>query len=360
MRRRWFHVLLPYLLVVLIAGPLALWLHSELESIRGEETLTWKNPWAVLLLAGCALVAWVAFHLRARRAPSFAFSRVGELFMARRGWASHFASLPSVLRVVALGLLAVALARPQTYKTTEREVEGIDIMIVLDLSKSMEERDLRNNRLDAGQRTIRNFLKNRENDRIGLVVFAQAAMTQCPLTLDYNSLDQIVADLAIGDVPEMGTAIGDALALALSSLRRSDALSKVVILLSDGDSNMTSQFDPEEAKELAVKMGVRVFTILLGREGGHRRSAFGRGRYAVNPELLKDIARDTNGLFFRAGDDRELEESFDTVRATLEKTRRRETGKVLSRELFGYFAIPAIILLFLEIGLGLTRWRRFP
>ena len=109
-----------------------------------------------------------------------------------------------------------------------------------------------------------------------------------------------------------------------------------------------------------MKMGVQVFTILLGREGRGMRGPFGRGRYAVNPELLRKIARDTGGLYFRAGDDNELEQSFQTVRETLELTRRRETGKILSKELFAYFAIPAIILIFLELGLGLTRWRRFP
>ncbi len=360
MRRRWFDHVIPYLILILIAGPLALWMVDHIDSARGDETLTWHDPWALLLLGGCLLIAWVGFHLRTSRAPSFAFSRVGELAMARRGFVARLAELPTICRVVALALLAIALARPQTFKTVEREVEGIDIMIVLDLSKSMEERDLRHNRLDAGQRTIRNFLKKRKNDRIGLVVFAQAVMTQCPLTLDYNSLDQIIADLAIGDVPEMGTAIGDALALSLASLRRSKADSRVVILLSDGDSNWTAKFDPREAKDVAKEMGVKVFTILLGREGGQRRGRFGRGRYAVNPELLKEIAEQTGGLYFRAGDDAQLEASFTAVRETLEKSRRRETGKVLSRELFDRFAIAALVLLFLEILLVMTRWRRFP
>ena len=370
MRRRWFDHVIPYLILILIAGPLAMWMVDHVDSARGEETLTWHDPWALLLLGGCLLIAWVGFHLRQSRAPTFAFSRVGELAMGRRGFIARLAELPTILRIVALALLAIALARPQTYRTVEREVEGIDIMIVLDLSKSMEERDLRHNRLDAGQRTIRNFLEKRKNDRIGLVVFAQEVMTQCPLTLDYNSLDQIIADLAIGDVPEMGTAIGDALALALASLRRSKAdrrpgrpssdSSRVVILLSDGDSNWTAKFDPREAKDVAKEMGVKVFTILLGREGGKRRGPFGRGRYAVNPELLKEIAEQTGGLYFRAGDDEQLEASFTAVRETLEKSRRRETSKVLSLELFDRFAIAALVLLFLEIVLVMTRWRRFP
>src|SRR5690606_12532389 len=127
------------------------------------------------------------------------------------------------------------------------------VMIALDLSRSMEERDLGQNRLDAAQRTIREFLAGRASDRVGLVVFAREALLQCPLTLDYRSLDQIVADLAIGDVPEMGTAIGDALGLSLAQLARSAATSKVVILLSDGDSNVVNEMDPHEARALATR-----------------------------------------------------------------------------------------------------------
>jgi Ca-activated chloride channel family protein len=363
MRRRWFDHVVPYVLLAAIGGPLAVIVHRMFRDDVGVETLTWRHPMTVALCASALLLAWVCFHLREHSSPRMAFSRVAELRVPRRGWFHSFLSLPAVLRIIALAFLAIALARPQTYRTTTREVESIDIMLVLDLSKSMEEADLRRNRLDAGQRTIRNFLKNRddsdkrEQDRIGLVVFAAQAMTQGPLTLDYTSLDRIVADLAIGDVPEMGTAIGDALALALRSLERSDSKSKVVILLSDGDSNTATQFAPPEAKELAVTMGVKVFTILLGKED---RDVFGSGRFAVNPELLKEIARDTGGLYFRAGDHRELDASFRKVRETLQKSRRVEHGKVLARELFGDFAWAALFLLLAELLLRFTRWRRFP
>ncbi len=364
MRRRLADQILPYVYVLVIGLPLGFIVYDWFrDGVAGQE-LTWRHPYTLLLGVSAALVAWVSFHLRARSAPSFAYSRVAELRVPRRGWFSYVMTMPAVLRILSLGLMSVALARPQTFRTSLREVESIDIMIVLDLSKSMEERDLRRNRLDAGQRTIRNFLKRRnegdkrEQDRIGLVVFAQQAMTQCPLTLDYKSLDTIVSNLAIGDVPEMGTAIGDALALSLGNLERSDSKSKVVILLSDGDSNWTTQFAPEEAKQLAVKMGVKVFTILLGREDPGA-DIFG-GRYAVNPELLKSIASDTGGMYFRAGDSRELEASFHKVRDTLQKSRRVEKGKVLAAELFPRFLWPVLFLLLLELAMRLTRWRRFP
>lgn len=345
-----------YALLAAVASLCGVWLWREVDALRGNEAVALHDPWALGLWAAAAVAAWFGFHRRAARAATFSFSRVSDAAAVPGGWVARLASLPAVLRVCALALLAIALARPQTYRSEDIEVEGIDIMIVLDLSRSMEERDLLRNRLDAGQRTIREFLRRRKNDRIGLVVFAEQAMLQCPLTLDYKSLDQIVADLAIGDVPEMGTAIGDGLGLALASLRRSDAASKVVILLSDGDSNVDNEMDPIAAKEAAEEMGVRVFTILLGREDAVAR---GGSRYAVNPELLKQIAADTGGMYFRAGDNAALERSFAKVRDTLEKTRRRVTGKVFG-EIFAPFALAALVLLVLELALAMTRWRRFP
>lgn len=351
-------VLVPYLLLVGLGGFMGLGLYIALGHVAGEGPVRWARPWALVLLGGAVLVIWVAFHLRRTRAATMHFSRVGALAATERGLVAQLAGLPDVLRVLAVALLALALARPQTVRTEVVEIEGIDVMIVLDLSKSMEERDLLRNRLDAGQRTIRNFLRSREHDRVGLVVFAEAAMLQCPLTLDYGALDQIVAGQSIGDVPEMGTAIGDALALALASLRRSDARSKVVILLSDGESNVTREFTPREAKDHAVDMGVKVFTILLGRE--EKRPSLLGGRYAVNPALLREIARDTGGMFFRAGNDLELQRSFARVRHTLEKTRRRVQRQIVGAELFPWFLVPAFALLAVELVLRATRWRRYP
>jgi Ca-activated chloride channel family protein len=187
-------------------------------------------------------------------------------------------------------------------------------------------------------------------------------MVQCPLTLDYRSLDQIVANTAIGDVPEKGTAIGDALALGVSALIRSKGddpehpPSKVVILLSDGDSNMRTHFDDEEAKELAVAKGVKVFTMLLGAE----QPGAGMFGHAVNPELLKKIAAATGGMFFRATDQESLDASFSRVRETLQKARRVEVGQVLAHELYPVFLAPALLLLLLEALLRSTRFRRFP
>jgi len=209
------------------------------------EAVEFKSPRAILLVGGGTLVGVLAFHLHRRRSATMGFSHVA--LVRYRGYGAWLADLPAALRVVAVIALGVALTRPETYRVVKHEVDSIDIMLVVDMSKSMEETDMQRDRLDAAQRVMRRFLHKTHNDRVGLVVFGQQAMLSCPLTQDTKLLEQIVSDLAIGDVPELGTAIGDGLALALAQLRRSDAKSKVVILLSDGDTNWVTRFDPDQA-----------------------------------------------------------------------------------------------------------------
>ncbi len=352
---------------LLLASLLALVLGFDwywANEIRGSELLTFRTPGAFLLAGGALLVAIVGLHWQLPRRATFWFSRTEELRVPKPRGFSRFARLPTALRIVALLLMVVALARPQTHTEEARTVEGIDIMFVLDLSKSMEEQDLQRTRLDAGQRTIREFLRQRQGrgDRIGLVVFAQEAMLQSPLTLDYQSLESVVAGLKIGDVPALGTAIGDALGLALASLSRSESASKVVILLSDGDWNKAPYMDPFEARDLSVQMGVRVFTVLLGDEalGKSARRGLGRNQYAMNPELLKNIAEQTGGDHFRAGDDAQLSASFEAIRKSLIKSENRVIGSSPHLELYGLLVWPAFLLLLLELLLRMTRFRSFP
>lgn len=356
--------LVAYLLLVLLLALILGGVWSMASEIRGPEMLRFQTPAALFLCGGALLVALVGLHWQMPRRASFWFSRAAELQRPRIGWVGRFARLPTVLRVIALLLMAIALARPQTHSQEARTVEGIDIMFVLDLSKSMEESDLQRNRLDAGQRTIREFLRKRQGhgDRIGLVVFAKEAMLQCPLTLDYQSLESVVAGLRIGEVPELGTAIGDALGLALASLRRSESASKVVILLSDGDWNKAPYMDPYEALELGVQMGVRVFTVLLGQEDAGKARGIGHAssQYAVNPQVLKQIARDTGGEYFNAGDDAQLSASFEEIRKSLAKSENRVVGSSLHYELYGLLVWPAFLLLLLEFVLRMTRFRSFP
>lgn len=356
MRKVWPHVV-PWLLVVAIGLPLLVYAREHLDELRAGEPIEWRHPLAWLLVLGAVLVGWILFHLRRQRGATFAFTRVDALGRVSRGAAAHLAALPGVLRVLALVAIAAALARPQTYRTIEKSVDSIDVMVVFDLSKSMEESDMapRRDRFDAAQFVVRQFIAEREGDRVGLAIFGQGAMLQVPLTTDMKLLDWVVADLKIGDVPESGTAIGDGLAMALGELKQSDAKSKVVVLLSDGDNNVVTAFTPDDAAALAAEMGVRVFTVLVGAE-----TSDWFGQMSVDPETLRGIAARTGGSFFRATDSRELNASFQAVRDTLDKDRRVIKERVPDQELFGVFVGLAAVLLLLERVLAATRFRRFP
>lgn len=350
--KRLLRALWPWLLVVLLGAPLAAFCFVKLSA---ERDLVWQYPRALVLAGAALLTGLTGFGLRRQRAPGLGFSMTHRVTQSWRGLEVWAADIPTALRVLALCSLTAAAARPQTYRTVTREVDSVDIMLVFDLSKSMEESDLPRDRLDAAQRVVRNFVRGNKNDRIGLVVFAQRAMLQCPLTHDSAVLEQIVADLTIGDVPENGTAIGDGLALALAQLRRSDAKSRVVVLLSDGDSNTITAFGDAEAAATARQMGVKVTTVLVGAES---TDLF--GGMSVNPENLRNIAKVTGGQFFRADDEASFRAGFARVRASLDKTKRKLQERVPDRELFVWFVGLALALLALELVLSATRLRRLP
>jgi Ca-activated chloride channel family protein len=323
--------------------------HDDMRTQR----LVWKSPRAVVLVLGGVLVGVIGFHLQRRRTATMGFSQVK--LIGSRGLGAALSSLPYALRVVGVFALAIALARPETYRTVKREIDSIDIVIVMDMSKSMEETDMQRDRMDAAQRVIRRFLRRTTNDRVGLVIFGQEAMLQCPLTHDMKMLEKIVADLVIGDVPELGTAIGDGLALAVAQLRRSDARSKVVILLSDGDSNYVTRFDPDEAALAARQQKIKVYTLLVGREESGLL-----GGMTVNPATLRSIASTTNGEFFRASDYASFDRGFQTVRTKLDTTKRTVTERIPDAQLFVPFALFALGLLGLELALSYGRLRRLP
>jgi len=350
--------------VVMDVAPRHLWtewkrlvrlaLHPASEDNQTAQ-LVWKSPRAFFLVGGAVLAALLGFHLHRRRAATMGFSQVK--LIGARGVGAALAPLPVALRVVAIAALAIGLARPETYRTIKREVDSIDIVIVMDMSKSMEETDMPRDRMDAAQRVIRRFLRRNKNDRVGLVIFGQQAMLQCPLTHDTKILEKIVADLVIGDVPELGTAIGDGLALAVAQLRRSDAKSKVVILLSDGDSNWVTRFDPDEAALAAKDEKIKTYTLLVGRE---ETGMFGLGGgMGVNPETLRNIALTTGGEFFRATDYESFDRGFQTVRTKLDTTKRTVIERVPDQQLFVPFALIGAILLMLEMLLSHTRAREF-
>jgi Ca-activated chloride channel family protein len=351
-------------LLVLIAGPVAAYLVWDLAR-AGE--VSFKHPYALLLLAAAPLAFWTRIRLSAARSPHLSFSSTTLLGGLKRGVVSRLSGLPGVLRVVALALCAVALARPQTRDRGGRiEVEGIDIVVALDMSNSMEAIDLYPNRLEAAKRVLDEFISRRRSDRIGLVVFGKEAFTHCPLTLDYSALRTMLAELRINYIDGSATAIGNALGVSLARLRKSDAKSKVAILLTDGENN-SGNVTPTQAARYARAMGVKVFTILMGAREGEvsaGRDIFGRPiqvqrQYPVNPKLLQEIARTTGGRSYLATDREALERNFENILDTLDKSTRRDVAAVF-QDAFRPFAVLAVALLLLEILLGLTRMRRFP
>jgi Ca-activated chloride channel family protein len=336
------------------------------------------KPWMLLTLpaALAAFVAgWVVLGRRdagpGASAPRLFVSRGGDLAKLPRGWKTRVAELPAALRVCALCLLGVAMTRPQRVDAPETlELSGIDIVLVMDMSGSMRAQDLTPTRLAAAKEVIDNFITRRRTDRIGFVVFGREAFPALAPTLDYQALRQTVASMEIGVLSEeshAGTAIGDGLGAALNYLRRSDARSKVVVLLTDG-SNNSGHLDPDHAARFAESLRVKVYTVLVGQSDvapiTTGQDFFGRpvvqqARFPMDPALLQRIATTSGAQFFRASDKAALEQAFHTILDQLERSRIADAG-VRHTELFAFIAAPALLLLALELLLSATLLRRFP
>ena len=272
-----------------------------------------------------------------------------------------------VIRVIVLGLLIVTLVRPQLSQSREQKfTEGIDIFLVLDISESMRAEDFEgSNRIQVAKSVVNDFLTYRQNDRIGLVVFAGESFTLCPLTLDYSVLVELLGDVEIGQL-EDGTAIGDALATATHRLRPSVSKTKIVILLTDGENNAGS-IDPSAAASLAQSLAIKVYTIGMGKAGGARipyaDTTFGK-RYRevltyLDEDTLKQIANITGGHYFRATDTQSLKQIYAEI-DRFEKTKFETVSLVDHKELATYFLIPAVVLLATEILLSHTVLRKIP
>jgi Ca-activated chloride channel family protein len=333
--------------------------------------MTFRDPWFLLALlpvivAGAVVVRRGLKHRPGSRYPTLA------VFGAPSAAARARALLP-VARLIALALLVVAFARPQVVeKEEEIRTEGIDIMLALDISGSMQAEDFKpKNRLVVAKNVVADFLDLVTNDRIGLVVFAGQAFTQCPLTLDYEVLRSLLARVEIGMI-EDGTAIGTALANCVNRLKSSEAKSKVVILLTDGENN-AGKIDPATAAKVAEALGVRVYTIGVGKEGGapipvnhpvlgkvYARNADGTLQLTkIDEKTLKEIASITRGEYFRATDAEALSKIYAQI-LDLERTKFQVKQFERSEEHFRWAAVPAVLLLLLELALAHTRLRVLP
>jgi len=270
-----------------------------------------------------------------------------------------------VLRILAIALLIIALARPQT-STSRKDItiEGIDIVMALDVSGSMLAQDLRPDRLEAAKDVAIDFILGRPNDRVGLVIFSGETFTQCPLTTDHAVIKNLFKDVKSGMI-EDGTAIGDGLATAVNRLKDSKAISKVIILLTDGVNNMGS-LDPLSAAEIAKIYGIRIYTIGVGTIGMAPypvQTPFGL-KYQdmevnIDEDLLRQVAVMTNGKYFRATSNRKLKEIYNEI-DKLEKSKIDVTEFRKKKEEFLPFALWACIFLIFELIFRNTVFRTLP
>ncbi len=316
--------------------------------------MTFANPNMLWLAA--LVVPMVAYYLWYDRAggASMTISSVRAPKSAPRTLRYYCRHLPMVLRCVVVVLVAVALARAQTSEQmTKTTVEGVDIVLSLDVSGTMLAADFEPDRLTAAKDVAAQFIADRPNDRIGLVVFAGESYTQSPLTTDKAALQTLLAQVQFG-VVEDGTAIGMGLATAVNRLRESNAKSKVVILLTDGINN-AGQIAPLTAAEIAAEYGIRVYTIGVGRKGYAPYpyyDAWGNRRYRqqlveIDEQILTDIAAKTGGEYFRATDKRSLKSVYDRINE-LEKSKIETDNYTNYTEHFATWLLWAIVLLVVE------------
>lgn len=287
-------------------------------------------------------------------------------------WRAALVHVPFVLRMLTLILVIIVLARPQTHDPrTEREVEGIDIMMAMDISVSMLTQDLQPNRIEAAKAVAIEFIAGRRNDNIGLTLFGGEAFTQCPMTTDHSALlsmfRNVSCDLQQQGIISDGTAIGMGLTNAVSRLAKSKAKSKVVILITDGANN-TGDISPLTAADIAKQNGVRVYTIAAGRQGIVRQPVgilpdgsyyYANVKSDMDPVTLRQIAEKTGGLYYAADNNEKLRAIYRDI-DRLERTRLKVNNYSKRYEAYLPFGIAAFISLLLEILLRLTVLRRLP
>jgi Ca-activated chloride channel family protein len=328
-----------------------------------------NREYLFLLLLIIPYIIWYVMF-RKKSEPTIRMADTSAFRMAPRSWRVMLMPLQLLLRLLAFTLLVIALARPQTHNSWKNEtVEGIDIMLAMDVSTSMLAEDLEPNRIEAAKKVAAEFIADRPNDNIGLTIFAGEAFTQCPMTIDHASLlsllQNVRTDIAARGLIEDGTAIGMGLASAVSRLKDSQATSRVIILLTDG-SNNRGDISPMTAAEIAQSMGIRVYTIGVGTNGTARYPLMvgNRVQYVqipveIDTETLKSIAQTTNGNFYRAKNEDELREIYHAI-DQLEKSKIDVQRYSRRYEAYQQFALASLIVLVLEVLLRITIFRRIP
>ena len=326
-----------------------------------------QDPWLFLLLS---LIPYIIYRAWRNRPATLYYSSLDSLKTLRRKGTEWLAATPLILRCLAIALLVVALAGPQEgRKSTEILSAGVDILLAIDTSGSMQTEDFEKNnrrvdRLTVVKDVVSEFIDSREFDRIGMVVFGNEAFTQCPLTLDHDMLHAFVNKLQIG-VAGDSTAIGTAIGISVKRLKDLESKSKVIILLTDGRNN-TGNITPFQAAQIARIYGIKIYTVGVGTQGKvpvQVDALFGKQtilqRVEMDEASLKKIADQTGGRYFRATDSDSLKQIYAQI-DTLEKSEVKWIDHSEYRELFPLFLIPALLLVLTEMLLSHTRLRRVP
>lgn len=320
--------------------------------------------WLLLIIP--LLIVWQWFKNK-QQSPELKFPGASLLAAQGANWLAKLRPLLYVLRLIAIALVIVAMARPRTSEENSKtkSAEGIDIVMAIDVSTSMLSKDLRPNRLEATKKVAADFITERPNDRIGMVVYAGESYTQTPLTSDHKIILNTMQDIKNGLIQD-GTAIGMGLATAVNRLKDSKAKSKVIILLTDGENN-AGEIDPMTAAQLAEEFKIRAYTIGVGTKGTaptpYAYDMRGNLVYKnlpvnIDEDLLKNIAKQTGGKYFRATDNEKLNEIYAEI-DKLEKTKLQELKFYSYDEKFEKFALAAFILFGLELLLRFTVYRSF-
>ncbi len=326
-----------------------------------------EDPWFLLLIT---LLPLATVMIRNNREAVISYSSIGRLKAVRPGRMTLISAIPNFLKALAFALLIIALARPQEgHKRSQILSAGVDIVLAIDTSGSMQALDFmkegkRINRLEVVKDVVSDFIANRENDRMGMVVFGKEAFTQCPLTLDHDILLAFLENLEIG-VAGDSTAIGSAIGISIKRLKDLKSKSKVIILLTDGRNNAGS-LSPAQAAEISKIYGIKIYTIGVGTRGKAPflvDSIFGKQYIYQNVEIdektLQKIAQKTGAKYFRATDRESLKNLYKQI-DSLEKTEVKILDRSEYRELFPYFLIPSLIFILAEILLSHTLLRRIP
>ena len=318
-----------------------------------------------LLVIPALLVLHYIYLEKAGRRPHMRVSTAVPWKKHGRSFMTFFRHVPFALRAFALVMVVIAIARPRSSEELSKvDTEGIDIVLAMDVSTSMLARDLTPDRISASKDIAIEFISQRPSDRMGIVVFAGESFTQCPLTTDRATLINLMKEVQT-DLIEDGTAIGNGLATAVARLKDSDAKSRVVILLTDGVNN-SGEVSPQTAAEIAKTYGVRVYTIGVGKEGMAPYPVMTPWgvqvqnlKVEIDEKLLKEVAESTGGRYFRATDNTKLAEIYSEINK-MEKAKTTVDSFPVYKELFGSFAVWALLALLLELLLNWFVIRRLP